>query len=269
MSFNVPKVMGILNVTPDSFYGLSRIYEREKIETKVLEMISEGVDIIDVGGCSTRPGSQAPDEDEELRRVLSALEVIRNLNVEVPISVDTFRANVARKCVEEYNVDIINDVSGGNLDSEMWATVAELKVPFVLTHMRGTPENMNQHTEYKDITADVISELSLKVFNLRELGVNDIILDPGFGFSKTPEQNLRLLDELNEIKKMGLPLITGISRKSMIWKTLNSTPEESLNGTIALEAIAIDRGTDILRVHDVKETVNLVRLMAAMKNSDK
>ena len=220
--------------------------------------------MLDFGGYSTRPGAAPVTEDEEYSRLAIGLEAVKELWPEVPVSVDTFRASVARRCVEEWGADIINDVGGGTLDPEMWPTVAELRVAYVLMHMRGTPATMNTLTDYNDVTADVITDLSKKVYELRGLGVCDIIIDPGFGFAKTVDQNFRMLDELDEFCKMGMPVLAGLSRKSMIWRTLGITPEESLEGTIGLNAIALDRGASILRVHDVRPARQLVSLIGKL-----
>lgn len=260
MSLEVPKVMGIVNVTPDSFFAGSRVRSFGEIKSRVLGMVGDGVDIIDLGGYSSRPGAEDVTPDEEYSRLATGLEICRKYVPDIPVSIDTFRADVARKCVEDWGADIVNDIGGGTLDPTMWETVAELRVPYVLMHMRGTPADMQRMTDYKDITADVLTDLSRKVYELRGLGVNDIIIDPGFGFAKTTQQNFQLLGELDQIKKAGLPVLVGLSRKSMIWKTLAITPEESLAGTVALDAMALMKGADILRVHDVKEAVQTVKL---------
>lgn len=264
MDFSTPKVMGIVNVTPDSFFSQSRTEGRGVIRERVARMRGEGADILDIGGYSTRPGAADVSPDEEYSRLARALEVVREVWPDAPVSVDTFRASVARRCVEEWGVAIVNDVSGGTLDPEMWPVVAGLRVAYVLMHMRGTPQTMQSLTDYADVTADVVTDLARKVYELRGLGVNDIIIDPGFGFAKTPSQNFRLLDELGEFCRMGMPVLAGLSRKSMIWRTLGISPEESLEGTVALNAIALDRGADILRVHDVLPAVHAVRLLSMM-----
>lgn len=262
--------MGIVNVTPDSFYSGSRTYSasqaatREEIRSVIERHREEGADILDFGGYSTRPGAADVTADEEYSRLATALEIVKEMWPEVPVSIDTFRASVARKCVLEWDADIINDVGGGTLDSDMWATVAELRVAYVLMHMRGTPSTMQTLTDYADVTADVITDLSRKAYELRRLGVCDIIIDPGFGFAKTLEQNFKMLDELKEFCRMGMPVLAGLSRKSMIWRTLGVTPEESLEGTIGLNAIALDRGANILRVHDVKAARQLVSLIGRL-----
>ena len=264
MDFSTPKVMGIVNVTPDSFFSQSRTEGRDVIRERVARMRGEGADILDIGGYSTRPGAADVSPDEEYSRLARALEVVREVWPDAPVSVDTFRASVARRCVEEWGVAIVNDVSGGTLDPEMWPVVAGLRVAYVLMHMRGTPQTMQSLTDYADVTADVVTDLARKVYELRGLGVNDIIIDPGFCFAKTPSQNFRLLDELGEFCRMGMPVLAGLSRKSMIWRTLGISPEESIEGTVALNAIALDRGADILRVHDVLPAVHAVRLLSMM-----
>ena len=265
ITFDTPKVMGIVNVTPDSFYSGSRTQGRDEIKDRVMTLVGEGADILDLGGYSSRPGADDVSAEEEYSRLAAGLEVVKEVAPDVPVSIDTFRAAVARKCVEEWGADIINDISGGTLDPDMWHTVADLRVAYVLMHTRGTPATMQSLTDYADVTADIITDLAKKVYELRGLGVNDIIIDPGFGFAKTVEQNFRLLDELGEFCKMGMPVLAGLSRKTMIWKTLGITPGESMDGTIALDAIALDRGADIVRVHDVAPAVATARLMAVMR----
>lgn len=265
MDFEVPKVMAIVNITPDSFYSSGRSFDEGSIRKRIYQITEEKADIIDVGGCSTRPGSSSVEIEEEYSRLARALEVIRETVADAVVSVDTWRAEIALKCVEEWDVDIINDISGGSMDPEIWDVVAEKKVGYVLTHSRGAPENMAYLASYEDVTAEVVTELSKKLYLLRQKKINDIIIDPGFGFAKTPSQSLRLLDELNELCRFGLPVMAALSRKSMIWKTLDLNPEESYEGTIALDAIALDRGADILRVHDVKAAVRTVRLLTEMK----
>ncbi|MDE6576738.1 MAG: dihydropteroate synthase [Muribaculaceae bacterium] len=264
MNFRRPKVMGIVNVTPDSFYSGSRTPGENEILGRVMQLREEKADIIDLGGYSSRPGAADVSPEEEYSRLARGLEAIRKEWEEVPVSVDTFRASVARRCVEEWGVDIINDIGGGTLDPEMWQTIADLRVAYILTHTRGTPATMQTMTGYDDVTAEVITDLAKKVYELRGLGVCDIIIDPGFGFAKTVQQNFQLLNELGEFCKMGMPVLAGLSRKSMIWKTLGITPEESYEGTIALNAIAIDRGADILRVHDVKAARQVVSLVGSL-----
>lgn len=261
-----PQVMGILNVTPDSFYSGSRCgVDEEVIRHRVRQMVAEGADMIDIGGYSSRPGACDISPEEEYSRLSTGLRIIHEEAPEgMIVSVDTFRAGVARRCVEECGAHIINDISGGDLDSNMYATVAELRVPYILMHMRGTPATMNKLTQYECVTADVIKDLQAKAFHLRQLGVNDIIIDPGFGFSKTVEQNYEMMRDLGEFLAMDYPVLVGISRKSMIYRLLGTSPEEALNGTTVLNTIAALSGAHILRVHDVKEAVEAVTIVGAM-----
>ena len=265
--FDRPKVMGIINTTPDSFFSGSRTPDTFSIEKRVEQMVEEGVDIFDLGGYSSRPGAEDIDPETEYARLIPALKAVKKIAPETPVSIDTFRASVARRCVEEWGADIINDISGGTLDPEMWATVAELNVPYILMHMRGTPADMQTHTDYKDVVADVLKDLAFKIAELRQLGVADIIVDPGFGFAKTVDQNFRLLNELKVFGELGSPILAGVSRKSMIWRPLGITPEESLNGTTSLNTSALLNGADILRVHDVKEVRQCVELVELLKHS--
>ena len=262
MDFAVPKVMAIVNVTPDSFFSGSRLANAEEIRNRIRTVREEGADILDVGGYSSRPGAAEVSEEEEYSRLARGLEIIRDEWPEAPVSIDTFRSDVARRCIEEWGADIVNDISGGTLDPEMWRMVGDLKPVYVLMHMRGTPATMQSMTDYEDVTAEVITDLSRKCYELRGLGVNDIIIDPGFGFAKTVEQNFQLLRELGEFCKMGMPVLAGLSRKSMIWRKLGITPEESLAGTIALNTMAVERGANILRVHDVKPAVQVISLIS-------
>lgn len=259
-----PTVMGIVNITPDSFYSGSRTEQADEIARRVDSLLDNGADWIDVGGYSSRPGGADISADKEYSRLERALEVIRRDHPDTIISVDTFRADVARKCVENWGVEIINDISGGKLDTEMWDTVADLRCVYVLMHMRGTPSTMQELTDYKDVTADVISELAFSLDELRQKGVADVIIDPGFGFAKNTEQNFRILRDLDEFRVLGCLILAGISRKSMIWRTLDSTPEESLNGTTALNMACLMKGASILRVHDAKEASECVRLFEAI-----
>lgn len=261
LSLSKPLVMGILNVTPDSFYAGSRTPEREQIAARVRQMVNEGADIIDIGAYSSRPQATDITPDEEMRRLATGLENIRRLYPQAHVSVDTFRADVAARCVREYGVQIINDISGGELDPHMFETVAELKTAYILMHMKGSPQTMMQQTHYDHLIAEMLYYFAERIARLESLGVNDIIIDPGFGFSKTLDDNYRLMNRLDEFARIGLPLLVGISRKSMIYKLLGSTPDESLNGTTVLNTLALLGGAHILRVHDVKaavETINLV-----------
>ena len=259
-----PWVMGILNVTPDSFYSGSRMgVDEMRIGERVEEILKEGGDIIDIGAYSTRPNADDISPEEEYSRLKIGLNVIKNIDANAIVSVDTFRADVARRCVEEFGVDIVNDVSGGTLDDEMFATVANLKVPYILMHMRGTPATMQQLTEYNDVTRDVIDDLHKKKCALNDLGIDDVIIDPGFGFSKTVEQNFEMLNCLEDFKQLDAPLLVGVSRKSMIFRTLGCTPVESLNGTTVINTISLLKGAHILRVHDVKEAVEVCKLVGS------
>ena len=263
--FRRPQVMGILNVTPDSFYSGSRMATDEAmIAGRVSQMIDEGVDIIDIGAYSTRSNADEVTPEEEYRRLSVGLDAIRSIAGDILVSVDTFRAEIAERCVKNYGVQIINDVSGGTLDAAMFDTVARLEVPYILMHMRGTPATMQSLTEYTDVTDDVIADLTAKADALRNRGVKDIIIDPGFGFSKTVDQNYEMMARLDEFKKMGLPLLVGISRKSMIFRTLGTDAQHSLNGTTVLNTVSLMGGAHILRVHDVKECVETVKIMGKM-----
>lgn len=264
LDFRIPWIMGILNVTTDSFYAGCRAEDEEAIAGRVRAIRDEGADCIDIGACSTRPGSEPVDEATELQRLLIAIDIVRREWPEAIVSIDTFRASVARKCVEA-GADIINDISGGSLDSDMFDTVAELKVPYILMHMRGTPATMSSLTEYDDVTADVIKELAFSIRELRERGVCDIIVDPGFGFAKDAEQNYQLMASLDEICRIGLPVLVGVSRKSMIWRPLGITPNEALPGTIALDTFALLHGASIIRVHDVAPAVQARDVMLKLK----
>ncbi len=259
--YDKPAVMGIVNVSPDSFFAGSRSSTIPEIAKRVEEMITAGADMLDLGAYSSRPGASDVSEEEECRRIALGMKVIRDISQDIPVSVDTFRAGVAREAVVNLGADIVNDISGGDLDQEMWATVADLNAPYILMHMRGNPSTMQALTEYHDVTADVISDLSEKLRRLRLMGVSDIIIDPGFGFSKTTEQNFEMMRNLQLFKSsLGAPVLVGVSRKSMITKSLGITPMEALPGTIALDTIALTRGASILRVHDVSEAVAAVRM---------
>lgn len=249
-----PQIMGIVNATPDSFFPGSRTLTRESIIERTRSMIDQGADMIDIGAYSSRPGAADVSETEELRRLETALEAIRSVNTDIPVSVDTFRANVARTAISSLGADIVNDISGGTLDADMLETVASLKCPYILMHMRGTPATMQTLTDYDDVTADVIKELSTILGRLEALGVSDIIVDPGFGFAKTVEQNYELMRNLETMENLlGLPLLVGISRKSMLTRPLGIKPDEALNATTIMNVIALSKGASILRVHDVKE----------------
>ena len=262
LSLDHPRVMGILNATPDSFYAGSRCGNDETIiANRARAIIEEGGDMIDVGAYSSRPDATDIPLEEEWQRLDRALSVIRGLYPDAILSVDTFRAEIARRSVERHGVQIINDISGGELDKTMFETVASLHVPYILMHMRGTPQTMQQQTHYDNLLAEITGYFARRVDRLHQLGVSDIILDPGFGFSKTLDDNYLLMHRLHELQPLGLPILTGISRKSMIYKLLGSSPEESLTGTTVLNTIALMGGTHILRVHDVREAVETVKIV--------
>jgi dihydropteroate synthase len=260
IDFSVPKVMGILNVTPDSFYDGGRYSSEAAIISRVASMMEEGADIIDIGAFSTRPGAAEIIPDEEKARLLGALRIIRREFPDICISVDTFRADIAELAVEDFGAGIINDISAGNMDDRMLATAGKLKVPYVMMHMLGTPGKMPSNPVYADVTRDLMAYFADRVAAAKLLGIIDIIVDPGFGFGKTVQQNFQMLRELNLFTLMGMPVMVGISRKSMIYKTLNVSKEYALNGTSVLNALALANGARILRVHDVKQAVEAVKL---------
>ncbi len=255
-----PIVMGILNVTPDSFFDGRNDLTEVNIVRKVNAMEYDGAKIIDVGGYSTRPGAANVSEEEELKRVLPIVQLIKSNFKYLDISVDTFRSSVAQKCVEA-GATIINDVSGGTLDQNMFNCIAHLKVPYVLMHIQGNPQTMQENPTYNNVVEEVKNYFEEKINQLNKLGINDIILDPGFGFGKTVEHNYELLNNLDAFKSFGLPILAGVSRKSMINKVLDTTPEEALNGTTVLNTIALTKGANILRVHDVREANECVKLI--------
>lgn len=265
MDLSQPQVMGILNVTPDSFYAGSRgVAERDIIE-RLRQMTDEGASIIDIGAYSSRPDADDVSTEEEMARLRHALNLVRQHQPDAVVSVDTFRADVARMCVEEYGVAMVNDISAGEMDDEMFPTIARLGVPYIAMHMKGTPQTMQINPQYEHFLKEIFYFFSEKVQKLRDLGVKDIIIDPGFGFGKTLEHNYELMNHLEEFKLFGLPLLVGISRKSMIYKLLGTTPEEALNGTTVLNTIALQKGAHILRVHDVKAAVEAVKIVEKMK----
>ena len=261
-----PWVMGIINVTPDSFFGGSRATDEMTLVERVRQLRDEGADVLDIGACSTRPGSESVGEQEELERLQWALAIIRREAPDAIVSVDTYRAAVARRCVEEWGTDIINDISGGMLDKQMFATVADLKVPYVLMHMRGTPQTMSSLTDYDDVAADVLEWMARRIDELRQMGVADVIADPGFGFAKTVEQNYQLLERLEVFHALGAPLLVGVSRKRMIYTPLECTADEALNGTTVVNTLALMKGAHILRVHDVKAAVQAVKLTSMTRH---
>lgn len=266
-SYCRPQVMGIVNVTPDSFYAGSRTMDEKSIALRIESLIAEGADFIDMGAYSSRPGADNVSPEEEIARLRVGMKVLRSITSGIPVSIDTFRAKVARVAIEEMSADIINDISGGDLDQDMFDVAAKLKVPYILMHMKGTPATMQTLTDYDDVTADVIADISEKMRKLRLLGVSDIIVDPGFGFSKTTEQNFELMRNLRAFNVLDAPIFVGISRKSMITRTLGIAPVDALAGTVALDAYALTNGAAFLRVHDVREAVQSVRLFELANNS--
>ena len=262
-----PMVMGILNITPDSFYGGSRHTTDTAILKRCECILSEGGTIIDIGAYSSRPGAEDISEELELNRLLSALTLIRKEFSNALLSVDTFRSNVAKVTVQDFGVQMINDISAGDLDENMLETIANLKVPYVMMHMKGNPQSMQQQTEYQNLIKDILSYFADKVAKAKKAGIHDIIIDPGLGFGKTLEQNYLLLSRLSELRIFELPVLAGLSRKSMIYKLLDTTPDNALAGTISLNTLALLNGADILRVHDVKEAIDTVKIVNAYKNS--
>ena len=267
LNLSQPQVMGILNITPDSFYADSRKQTESEIAKRIEEIWQDGASIMDIGAYSSRPNAVDISEKEEMDRLRTALAVLRKSRLDVITSVDTFRADVAKMCVEEFGVQIINDISGGSLDKNMFQTIARLDVPYVLMHMKGTPQDMQHAPQYKDVIQEVSSYFEEKISQLNDLGVKDIILDPGFGFGKTLEHNYTLLSHLEEFHKFHLPILVGISRKSMIYKLLGTSPENALNGTTVLNTISLMKGAHILRVHDVKECIEAINLTQAIKRT--
>lgn len=265
LDLSTPKVMGILNVTPDSFYSKSRMQASPEIAERTRQILDEGAAIIDIGAYSSRPDAKHITAEEELSRLLTGLEIIHNNHPDAIVSVDTFRATVAEICVKEYGVAIINDISGGQMDERMFDTVARLNVPYILTHLQGTPQNMQKAPHYKNVVKEVFLYFAAKVQQLRDRGVKDIILDPGFGFGKTIDHNYQLMAALEEFRIFELPLLVGVSRKSMITGLLGITPQEALNGTTVLNTIALMKGAHILRVHDVKEAVEAVGIVGELR----
>ncbi len=262
-----PQVMGILNVTPDSFYADSRCVDEEAIRRRVRCIRHEGATMLDVGGYSSRPGADDVTPQEEWQRLQPAIEIVREEWPEAIVSVDTFRADVARRAVVA-GVDIINDISGGEMDPEMFSVVADLQVPYIMMHMQGTPKDMQQAPRYADVMSEVFRSLGERVEVLHEMGVADIILDPGFGFGKTLEQNYQMMSRLGEFRLLGCPLMVGVSRKSMIYRLLGCTPEQSLNGTTVLHTMALVNGANILRVHDVQQAVEAIKIYEQCLISD-
>lgn len=258
-----PQIMGILNVTPDSFFAESRTSDDEQIAARVKQMMDEGADMIDIGGYSSRPGADDVSPQEEMERLRRGLRIVRKLYPDVPISVDTFRADVARMCIEEEGADLINDIAAGMMDRQMFKTVARLGVPYIMMHMQGTPETMQLDPHYNNLRREVMLYFAERIDRLCQMGSKDIIIDPGFGFGKTVEHNYELMNHLEDFSVFNLPILVGISRKSMIYKLIGGTPQTSLNGTTVLNTIALTKGAHILRVHDVKQAVEAKRIWQA------
>ncbi|GHT22316.1 dihydropteroate synthase [Bacteroidia bacterium] len=260
MDFGTPKVMGILNVTPDSFFPSSRKQSEREIAQRVAQIVEEGADIIDVGGYSSRPNAAFVSEEEEMQRLRFGLEILFREAPEAVVSVDTFRAKVARESVEKFGAAIINDIAAGTLDAKMFDTVADLQVPYCIMHIQGSPQTMMEHTHYERLMPDILRYFAQKVSILNQKGINDIWIDPGFGFSKTTAQNYEVLKHLEQFQVFEMPVLVGFSRKTMIREVLNVSPEEALNGTTALNMFALTHGAHIIRVHDVREAVQTVHL---------
>lgn len=267
IDFKRPKVLGILNITPDSFFDGGMLKNEQSVIEKTQQMLSEGADFIDVGGYSSRPGAKDISVQEEINRVVPVVKILKKEFPEVLLSVDTFRSDVAKACLNE-GAAMINDISAGGLDAQMMPTVAEFKVPYIMMHMKGTPQTMKSLASYDNITTEVCFYFSEKIAQARALGINDVVVDAGFGFAKTTAHNFELLHQLHILKQLEVPVLTGISRKSMIYKTLGSTAQEALNGTSALHMVALQKGSHILRVHDVKEAKECILLHEALKTAE-
>ncbi len=265
ISFDKPLVMGILNLTPDSFFDGGQYIDTASILKRAKQIVKEGADIIDLGAYSTRPGAENIDIEEEWRRMKPAISVIRKELPNAILSIDTFRSELVRRVIAEFGVCIVNDISGGTLDDRMFKTIAELQVPYIMMHIKGTPQTMQSQTDYKDLMGELLEFFKDRVKQLNDLGAKDIIIDPGFGFAKTLEQNYQIMGQLEAFKAIERPLLIGISRKSMIYKLLGGEAQDSLNGTTALNMVALIGGANILRVHDVKEAVECVKLYNKMQ----
>lgn len=268
LDLSSPRVMGIVNLTPDSFYAESRAGGCDDVVQRVRGMLRDGADIIDVGAYSSRPGADDVSTEEEMRRLRRGLEAITREVPDAVISVDTFRADVAKMCVEEYGAAIVNDISGGQLDPMMHRTVAALHVPYILMHMQGSPQTMQAQPHYDDLLEELILYFSERINALHDMGVSDIIVDPGFGFGKTLDHNYQLLARMDELQELQCPVLVGVSRKSMIYQLLGTSPQDALNGTTALNMLALMHGADILRVHDVKPCVETIKIYNKYKEND-
>lgn len=261
LDLSKPVVMGILNVTPDSFYDGGEYTRPEAITARAGQIIAEGGKIIDMGAYSTRPGAPGVSEEEEEKRLFPALEIVRKRFPDIPVSIDTYRASIAQKAVSEFEADIINDISGGTMDQDMFKTIAGLKVPYILMHIKGEPNNMQKNPAYGNLMEEILKFFSEKISTLKLMGVSDIIIDPGFGFGKTLDHNYELLHKMEDFKIFELPILAGVSRKSMIYKLLESSPDQALNGTTVINTLALLKGADILRVHDVKEAAESIKIL--------
>jgi len=266
VDLTTPKVMAIVNATPDSFFEQSRVKSIDQFKKKIDQMITEGADIIDIGAYSSRPNAEHISEEQELNRLLPLIDFIRTYFPDVLVSVDTYRAEVAKEVLER-GVHMINDISGGQLDEQLLRVVARYRVPYILMHMRGTPQTMMKNTTYDHLSSDLIHYFTTNISKAKQAGIIDIIIDPGFGFSKTLEQNYELLNQVEQLNALDTPMLIGVSRKSMIYKALDITPNEALNGTTALHMIALSKGAQLLRVHDVKPAVECIKLYQLLKNS--
>ncbi len=262
-----PLVMGILNLTPDSFYDGGKYLSEIAIRNRIKQIKDEGASIIDVGAYSSRPGAEHISEDEEIKRLIPTMEIIKRFHAKSIISIDTFRANVVEEITRCYGTFIVNDISGGDMDSDMYKVVSKYKLPYIMMHMKGTPQTMQENPEYNNITDDVLNFFKERIMRLEEMGHDQIIVDPGFGFGKTLEQNYKLLRDMERFKELGKPVLVGVSRKSMIYKLLDCSPEEALTGTIAINTLALDKGAAIIRVHDVKAGREVVDIYNMYKNA--
>jgi dihydropteroate synthase len=259
IDLSTPKVMGILNITPNSFFDGGKYKNENELLERVEKMLSEGADFLDVGAYSSKPNAEFVSEEEEISRIIPVVNLLQKHFPEIILSIDTFRAGVAKICIEN-GASIINDISAGKLDEKMLETIAKFQVPYIMMHMKGTPQTMQEYTQYDDIIKEMLYYFSERISTARAFGINDLIVDPGFGFSKTLEQNFALMQKMELFQMLELPLLVGISRKSMIYKTLETNAEKALNGTTVLNTVALTKGAKILRVHDVKEAVECVRL---------
>ncbi len=267
LDLSVPKVMGVINITPDSFYKGSRAQGEKEIIRTAVKMFEDGADILDIGGYSSRPQAEDISPEEEKNRILDPIRLINRELPQAIISIDTFRSEIAREAVLSCGAHIINDISAGEADEKMLGLVEEINIPYIMMHMRGNPRTMQENPVYEDVVADILKWISHKIVRLQAAGVKDLIFDPGFGFGKTLKHNFEMLRRLYDFSVTGLPILVGVSRKTMIWKTLSVSPGEALNGTTVLNTIALMNGADILRVHDVKEAVQAVKLFLELKNN--